>query len=77
MSWFKTGCRMYSILFCFLQTYLLLFPMFMLAWSSGTYECMLRINIYGEAYSEIIFWVVSFPFVAYGVYLNLYGALRE
>lgn len=74
---FKQFCKLYSISFCAAQTYLLLFPMFMLAYSSGTYECMLKINVYGEATIEIIFWLISFPVIAYGVYSILKETLSE
>ena len=67
---FKIMCKTYSLLFCFMQTYLLLFPMFMLAWSSGTYESTLNINMYGEADIEMVIWAITFPFIIYGMYLN-------
>jgi hypothetical protein len=73
---FKFACKMYSILFCFAQTYLLLFPMFMLAYSSRTYECLMTINTLGEADIEIVFWFVSMPFVFYGIFLNMSAIAR-
>lgn len=72
---FKKFCQLYSILFCAAQAYLLLFPMFLLAYSSGTYECLMKINVYGEATIEIIIWFVSFPLIMYGLYLNMKCAL--
>jgi hypothetical protein len=77
LNFFKICCKAYAILFCFTETYLLLFPMFMLAWSSGTMECTMRINMYGEAFTEMVFWGVGFPFIAYGAYLILRSAFDE
>lgn len=73
----KWLCKLYSVGFCLCQTYLLLFPMFMLAWSNGSYISELRINMYGEANIEVIFWIVSFPIVMYGFYLNMADILNE
>lgn len=70
-EFFVIVCRCYSILFCLFETYLLLFPMFMLAWSSGTYEATININMFGEADIEMFFWALTFPFVMYGTWLNL------
>ena len=80
MTWFKTfkaACRLYSLFFCFCETYLLLFPMFMLAYSSGLMTCMMRINMYGEADIEIAYWMVTLPFVIYGTYLNALAIFRR
>jgi hypothetical protein len=73
----KIFCKLYSVGFCFAQVYILLFPMFMLAYSSGTYECMLRINLYGEATLEIIIWIISFPIISYGFFLNVKDILTS
>lgn len=77
MKYFNMMCKAYSMLFCFAQTYLLLFPMFAFAFFSNTMECLLRINIYGEANVEMVFWLVSFPFIIYGVFLNMRDAFRS
>lgn len=77
MSLFKMCCKLYAVLFCLMQTYLLLFPMFMLAYSSGTYKCMMDINSMGEASIEIVFWIVSFPFIIYGTCLVLQDIIRR
>ena len=57
LKWFKVSCKAYAVLFCFMETYLLLFPMFMLAWSSkspdGVMQCILDINKYGEGDIEL------------------------
>jgi hypothetical protein len=80
MTWFKTFnfvCKTYTILFLLFESYMLLFPMFMLAWSNGQmtgiYDSVLRINIYGEASIEIIWWLISLPFIMYGTF----GILKD
>lgn len=37
----------------------------------------MRINMYGEAFTEMVFWGVGFPFIAYGAYLILRSAFDE
>lgn len=74
---FKQFCKMYSVSFCAAQTYGLLFPMFFKAYMSGTFECMLKINVYGEATIEVVFWLISFPFIMYGLYWILKDTLLE
>jgi len=64
-----------------METYLLLFPMFMLAYSTaspeGVMQCMLDINKYGEGATELVFWIVSFPFIAYGIFATLLDIFRR
>jgi|WetSurMetagenome_2_1015567.scaffolds.fasta_scaffold514075_3 hypothetical protein len=75
-EYFKLGCKLYSVLFCFAQTYLLLMPMFIFAYMSGTYQCIMDINSRGEATAEMIFFAVASPFIIYGIYLNMMDAVE-
>jgi hypothetical protein len=76
-KYFDMICKGYAIMFCYVQTFLLLFPMFMLAYSNGTMETMLRINVYGEANIEMVYWFINFPFITYGMFLILNDAFRS
>jgi uncharacterized membrane protein len=76
-KYFDAMCSLYAILFLFIQVYLLLLPLFLSAYFNGTYQSVLSINKYGEAQIEMIFWVVSFPFIIYGVWLNCRSAVSQ
>jgi len=75
-KYFNAMCRLYSILFLFVQTYLMLFPMWLKAYFLNG-EATIYINRFGEANIELVFWAVSFPFIIYGVWLNCRSAVSQ
>jgi hypothetical protein len=75
-KFFNALCSLYAILFLFVETYLLLFPMFLKAYLSNG-EATIYINRFGEANIELVFWAISFPFIVYGVWLNCKGAVEK
>jgi hypothetical protein len=68
-EWAKALIKLYTILYCFTYTTLILLPMFLLAYFSGTYQCTMQINLVGEANIEMVEWIIVTPFLIYGAYL--------
>jgi|WetSurMetagenome_2_1015567.scaffolds.fasta_scaffold217494_4 hypothetical protein len=68
-EWAKALIKLYTILYTFTYTTLILLPMFLLAYFSGTYKCTMEINLMGEANIEMVEWIIVTPILVYGSYL--------
>jgi hypothetical protein len=68
---FNVICQMCSVFVPIAMTYFVLFPHFILAYTSGTYKCIMDINEYGEGNLEMSLWLLTLPFCLWGIYLNL------
>jgi hypothetical protein len=74
---FKKYCRLYNI---FIPSAVSLIPFWMWyeSWmNGGTKLFMIDINMYGEAISELILFVVILPMIVYGMYLNVMSMKNE
>jgi hypothetical protein len=64
-------CQVTAILYPLSITYLITFNTFACAYLGGSYKCIVDINKYGEANTEILMWFVITPFVLYGTIINI------
>lgn len=68
---FNMFCQLCSVFVPIGMMYFLLFPLFLVAFLSGTYQSVLNINLYNEGDIEIMIWAVTIPFMIWGGYLNI------
>lgn len=80
-EYFKLACRALSIGWAGTESVLLLqyvwWRAFFYGIETGNYVAMIDINRYGEAYPEMVFWIIITPIIIYGSYLNLIPILRD
>ena len=73
-SWvvnFNIMCQLCTVFVPIGMMYFLLFPLFLVAFLTGTYQSVLDINMFGEGDLEIVLWIISIPLVIWGSYLNV------
>lgn len=64
-------CQLCSVFVPIGMMYFLLFPLFLVAFLTGTYQSVLHINLFGEGNFEIMLWIITLPLMIWGSYLNI------
>ena len=64
-EYFKLSCRILSIGWAGTET------AFFHGINTGNFMAIVDINSFGEAYPEMVFWIILTPVVIYGSYLNI------
>jgi hypothetical protein len=81
LEYFKLACRILSIGWTGAETLVLLqyvwWRAFFYGLQTGSYTALIDINSFGEANSEMVFWIIITPLIIYGSYLNILPILRD
>ena len=75
---FDIFCMAFALFVPFFETFCVLLNTWTLAFMNPpTYSIMVYVNNYGEAYPELIMWIILFPICVYGIYLNFRYLAKE
>ena len=74
---FDMFCMLFSLLIPFFETFCVLMYTWMVAYLNTTYHVDVYINNYGEAFPELIMWLILFPLCVYGLALNLRYIVKQ
>ena len=81
IQYFKLICRALSIGWAGAETIILMqyvwWRAFFYGLSTGNFTALIDINSFGEANTEMVFWIVITPIIIYGSYLNIIPILQE
>lgn len=66
---FNGICQITSLLVIFGQLFVLLY-IWVMAYIVPEKVVLVYVDIYGEAFPELIMWIVMLPYLTYGFYLN-------
>jgi len=71
IKYFNNFCQLLSLLTTFFQTFIALLFTWISAYVSPSKSILITIDRLGEAFPELIMWIIITPICIYGLYLNL------